>query len=69
MIMPALHAYTGGTDGMPHTRDFIVNDPGQAYLRPAKFLAMNVIELFYGNAESALAVAAAVSPKLSREEY
>ena len=68
MIMPALHAYTGGTGGTPHARDFVVTDPDQAYLRPAKLLAMNAVELLYGNAESAYAVLK-TEPELTREDY
>jgi len=68
MLMPALHAYTGGTGGSPHTKEFVVTDPEQAYIRPAKLLAMNAIELLYGKAESAGEVLK-TKPELSRQEY
>ena len=67
MFMPALHAYSGGTAGRPHTAEFVVTDPDLAYLRPAKLLAMNAIELLC-NANAAAAVLAEKT-ELSREEY
>ena len=67
MIMPALHAYTGGTAGRPHTAEFLVTDPELAYLRPAKLLAMNAVELLLGG--EAAASVLAEKPELTREEY
>lgn len=68
MIIPSLHAYTNGTSGTPHQLDFLVYDPDKAYIRPAKLLAMNAIELLYGNAESGRRISA-VPTRLSRQEY
>ncbi len=68
MIIPSLHAYTNGTAGTPHQLDFLVTDPDKAYIRPAKLLAMNVIELLYGNAEAGRRIAA-LPVTLSRREY
>lgn len=68
MIMPALHAYTGGTAGAPHTVEFVVTDPEQAYVLPAKLLAMNTIELLYGDGAAARQVMSE-KPSLTRDEY
>lgn len=68
MIIPSLHAYTGGTAGTPHQTDFRVVDPEQAYVLPAKLLAMNAVELLYGDGETGRAVAA-LPTELTRAEY
>ncbi len=68
MIMPALHAYTGGSTGSPHQADFQVTDPELAYIEPSKLLAMNVIDLLYGDAATGAKVAA-IPPVLTREQY
>ena len=58
MLIPALHAYSGGFSGSPHAKDFVVTDPDKAYIEGAKLLAMDAVELLSGNAEKAKAVAA-----------
>lgn len=58
MLMPALHAYSGGFAGSPHAKDFIAVDPELAYIQGAKLLAMDAISLLSGNAEKAKAIAA-----------
>ena len=68
MLIPALHAYSGGFSGSPHAKDFVVTDPEKAYIEGAKLLAMDAVELLAGNAEKAKEIAAL--PKvMDKESY
>ena len=62
MLMPALHAYSGGFSGSPHARDFVAVDPEKAYIQGAKLLAMDAVTLLSNDAAEARAIAAL--PKL-----
>ena len=68
VIIPSLHAYSDGSTGKPHQIDFRVTDPERAYIRPAKLLAMNVIDLLYGDAARGRE-AAALPVEFTREQY
>ena len=68
MIMPALHGYFRGFSGTAHTDDFLAADLAQAYVEPAKMLALNVIDLLYGDGSCAAKVAA-IKPPMTRAEY
>lgn len=81
MLIPALHAYSGGFSGSPHAKDFVATDPELAYIQGAKLLAMDAVTLLADGAEKAKHIASL--PKLmdkaayleyknilsSREEY
>ncbi len=66
MLIPALHAYSGGFSGSPHAKDFVVTDPEKAYIQGAKLLAMDAVELLAGDAEKAKEIAAL--PKMMDKE-
>ena len=68
MLIPALHAYSGGFSGSPHAKDFVVTDPEKAYIEGAKLLAMDAVELLAGNAEKAKEIAALPKP-MDKETY
>ena len=68
MILPSLHAYFRGFSGTAHTDDFQVCDARQAYVDSAKMLALNAIDLLWGNAETGKQVATAKSP-MDKGEY
>ena len=68
MLIPALHAYSGGFSGSPHARDFVVTDPEKAYIDGAKLLAMDAVELLAGNAEKGRAIAA-LPKTMNKETY
>ncbi len=68
MIIPSLHAYNGGFTGTPHSTDFLVSDPDKAYVQAAALLAMNTIDLLFGDADTGRRIAA-LPTTLSREEY
>ena len=58
MLMPALHAYSGGFSGSPHAKDFVAVDPEKAYIQGAKLLAMDAVTLLSNDAAEARAIAA-----------
>ena len=58
MLLPALHAYSGGFSGSPHAKDFVVTDPEKAYIQGAKLLAMDAVSLLSEGAARAKAIAA-----------
>ena len=58
MLMPALHAYSGGFSGSPHARDFLAVDAERAYIHGAKLLAMDAVTLLSSDAAAAREIAA-----------
>lgn len=68
MLMPALHAYSGGFAGSPHGADFVVDDPVLAYVEGAKLLAMDVITLLGDEAGKGKEIAAEKSV-MDKENY
>jgi len=68
-IMPALHPFFGGVKGDLHTRNFELVDEESAYIVPAKSLAMTVIDLLYGEAQTAKDVVKNYEPALTKKEY
>ncbi len=67
-ILPAFHPHNAGAEGTPHENSFIIKDPEAAYVTSAKLLAMNIIDLLYGNAEVGCSLAREKTV-LTREEY
>ena len=57
MLIPALHAYSGGFSGSPHAKDFVMVDFELACIQGAKLLAMDAVSLLGSNAEKAKAIA------------
>lgn len=68
MLLPALHAYSGGFAGSPHGADFVVEDPVLAYVEGAKLLAMDVVALLGEGAEKGREIAAE-TPVMNKETY
>ena len=68
-IMPAIHPYTGGATGMGHGEDYVIDDYEQAVIRPAKALAMSVIDLLADGAGKAREVLAKGPPRMTKAEY
>ena len=67
-IMPALHPYSGGADGIPHENTFVIADPEAAYVMSAKLLALDAIDLLWEDGGAACALAAE-KPLLTRDAY
>ncbi len=67
-IISAIHPNSAGASGTQHGSDFIITDPEAAYVTSAKLLAMNTIDLLYGNGDAARALSIE-KPVLTREAY
>lgn len=69
-LIPLLHPYFGGAAGVPHALSFDVEDPGAAYVTPAKLAAATVIDLLYDGAAEARRIKEAFVPVFAdREAY
>ena len=52
-IMPTLHPYVGGGDGVGHSETYLIHDYEKAVIQPAKAMACVVIDLLSNNAAKA----------------
>ena len=68
-IMPVIHPHTGGATGVGHGTDYLVRDYEQAVIRPAKAMAMTVIDLLAGGAARAKEVLAKSPPRMTKAQY
>ncbi len=68
-IIPVIHPFIGGTNGLLHTADFKAVDFKAAVLLPAKAFAMTLIDLLYDDAQEAKAIINNFEPILTKEEY
>ena len=68
-LMPVIHPFIGGTNGLLHTKDFCVVSYKDAVLLPAKTFAMMIIDLLAEDAKGAKAILADYKPLLTKEEY
>ena len=68
-IIPVIHPFIGGTNGLLHTADFHAVDFKAAVLLPAKAFAMTLIDLLYDDAQEAKAILDDFEPILTKEEY
>jgi amidohydrolase len=68
-LMPAIHPFIGGTDGLLHGADFKVVNFKAAALLPGKAFAGMIIDLLSDNAAKAKALLKDYKPALTKEEY
>lgn len=68
-LMPVIHPFIGGNDGLLHTPDFHMVDFKAAVLLPAKAFAMILIDLLYDDAQEAKSILADFKPLLTKEAY
>jgi amidohydrolase len=68
-IMPAIHPYTGAAMGVGHGIDYLIRDYDQAVIKPAKALAMSVIDLLADGAGRAREVMAESPPRMTKDQY
>lgn len=68
-LMPAIHPFIGGTDGILHGADFKVVDFNAAALLPGKTFAGMVIDLLSNGAARAKAILQDYKPALTKAEY
>ena len=68
-IMPVIHPYTTAATGSGHGADYLIQDYVQAVVKPAKAMAMTVIDLLAGEAEKAKEILATSPPQMSKQQY
>ena len=68
-IMPVIHPYAGGASGTGHGSDFMITDYDQAVVKPAKALAMAVIDLLSDGAAPAKEILATGRPAMTKARY
>ncbi len=68
-IIPVIHPYTGGYSGAGHGDDYRVVDYDQAVVRPAKAVAMTVIDLLTNDAALANNVIENARSPMTKESY
>lgn len=68
-LMPVIHPFIGGTEGLLHTAGFKVVDFEAAVILPAKAFAMMIIDLLDNEAAEAKEILANYKPLLTKEEY
>lgn len=68
-IIPIIQPTMGGYFGAAHSKEFAISDKYLAYIEPTKIMALTVIDLLYGNAETAKKIKAEFKAPLTREEY
>lgn len=68
-LMPVIHPFIGGTEGLLHTGGFHVVDFNAAVILPAKAFAMMLVDLLYDDAAEAKKILADFKPILTKEEY
>ena len=68
-LMPAIHPFIGGGDGLLHGPDFKVVDFKAAALLPGKAFAGMVIDLLSDDAKEAKKILADFKPALTKEQY
>ena len=68
-IMPVIHPYTTAATGGGHGVDYLIEDYVQAVVNPAKAMAMTVIDLLAGQAETAKAILDTSPPQMSKQQY
>ena len=68
-IMPVVHPYTKAATGSGHGTDYVIEDYEQAVINPAKAMAMSVIDLLYGDAETGKEVLARYPSNMTKAQY
>lgn len=68
-IMPVCHPWIGGCKGSLHAKDYAIIDEELLYVQTAQAIAMTIIDLLYGEAETAEQVLHSHKQLMSKEEY
>lgn len=68
-LMPAIHPFIGGVDGLLHGPDFKVVDFKSAALMPGKAFAGMIIDLLSDDAKEAEGILKEFKPALTKEQY
>ena len=68
-IIPSIHPYTGGAEGVGHSNEYLITDYQQAVIKPAKIMAMSVIDLLADGAAAGKRVVSEFRPAMTRPAY
>ena len=68
-FMPLIHPYCGGTTGVGHGKDYVVQDYDIAVIAAAKAMACTVIDLLADGARKAKEVKATDKAPMTKEQY
>ena len=68
-IMPVCHPWVGGCSGSLHAKNYAIFDEELVYIQTAQAMAMTIIDLLYGEAETAEQVLHSHKNLMSKAEY
>ena len=68
-IMPTLHPYIGGVEGIGHSENYEIVDKELSYIVSSKALVMTVIDLLCDGAEKGIQIKEEFKPTLDKEGY
>ena len=68
-IMPAIHPYVGGSTGLGHGADYLIQDYDLAVITAAKALACTVVDLLADGAAQAGRIVSGHKPVMTKTEY
>ena len=68
-LMPTIHPWLGCVAGALHSEDYSVADAHAAYIKSAQALAMTIIDLLFGEGETAEEILRGYQPLLTKEQY
>jgi metal-dependent amidase/aminoacylase/carboxypeptidase family protein len=68
-LMPMVEVKSGGFSGSFHTASHVVADEEQAYIVPAKAMAMTAVDLLADGARLAHEILATFTPRMTKAEY
>ena len=68
-MKPCMHIWAAGVKGGLHTEDYRIADKEQAYILPAKMLALSVIDLLFDEAKTAKDIMNKFKPSFNRDTY
>lgn len=68
-VMPAIHPTCAGAQGAAHSERFSIENPVDAYILPAKLMALTVVDLLWDDAARARSILKSFKPAFSKEQY
>ena len=68
-LIPTLHMMVGGARGVAHSGDYDIKDPDLSYIKAAKVLAMNVIDLLADGAKKGIEIKESYNAPHTKETY
>ena len=68
-VMPAIHPYMSGANGVGHSADWHISDREMGYLAPAKSLALLAVDMLHGDGGAAAGLLRDYKPAMTKDEY